>query len=277
MPAWRKEVRKLPGRLWAAIDPAYGLCSSDKARDEHLEVLLGALGKDDFWRLQEWLHRSLDVIDSKANSLLQYNSILFAAITFLIIQPRNHASLPRVALSTALALTLVNALRLARTSFVYWSSTDDYRHPDAELRNLLRVRDTRTKVVRASWGLGVLALLLVGGVLFADLTNLTKERMPAQNDAEPTMTRGRAQGGCRMNSSGGWGRFRRMICCRRLASGARRLRAGPRDLGSRGGRAKGDRCRHRQITPRSARRAPADSGAVGRVQVVLVRSHLLLS
>jgi hypothetical protein len=170
----REIMRIRRPHLPAGLDPGHALNADAEQREAHLAAVGAALRKDNVWRLQEWMHHNLIVLDYKATAVLQFNAILLAAVVFLGGQSGNDALLPRIALVLAVVLILTVVWGVMRFNWVYWSSTEDFEKPDRMLHGLLELREHRTRVVRRAWFAGMLALLLVGTVLIANLVGLTQ-------------------------------------------------------------------------------------------------------
>jgi hypothetical protein len=145
-----------------------GLHSDQEERHEHLDAIAGVIEQRRVWELHGWLHENLCILDDKANAILTLDSIGLATLTFLF-SSFTHATpvVLRVAVIAAALLLLWSIIPLARISFVYWSTTADFREPEAMLNDLLLVRDKRTAIVRASLikDLAALLVLLLGFVV----------------------------------------------------------------------------------------------------------------
>jgi hypothetical protein len=165
-----RRVRARLATLRPAVDPTDALNLTHEDRERHLAALADALHDESVWRAQAWMHHNLNVLDVKANAALQFNAILLAAITFLAAQPGDSSPVPRVALVTAVPLIVWVIWNVSRFNWVYWSSTSDLQSPDVMLNELLRLRETRTRVVRISYFCGTVSLLLVSAVLVGTLT-----------------------------------------------------------------------------------------------------------
>lgn len=128
-----------------------GLHSDSVERDEHLDAIRSSIRADGVWELHGWLHENLCILDSKANAILAVNSLAVATLTFLY-STFDHQT-PRLlvfGVAISAAFLLWSIVPLARISFVYWSTTSDFRNPNKMLNELLLVRDKRTATVRAS-------------------------------------------------------------------------------------------------------------------------------
>jgi len=121
-------------------------------------------------RLHDWLHTNLIILDSKAQGLLALYSFALTGVAILYANLDDDAPIYVVLLFIATFGVLTWAVvPLARISFVYWNTTDEFRDKEALLKDLLRVRDARTLIVRRSVMKGGLALALFAALLAWDL------------------------------------------------------------------------------------------------------------
>jgi len=147
-----------------------GLHKTPEERAEHLQSIQRLIRDPDRWTLHGWLHQNLSILDDKANAILAVNSITLA--TFTIFYANLSQSSPtavKIGLLAAFLLLVWSTVPLARLVFVYWSTTHDFDAPEQMLNDLLRVRDERSKIVRASILKGAAAFCLYAIVIIIDV------------------------------------------------------------------------------------------------------------
>jgi hypothetical protein len=139
------------------------LSSDDRERHDHLRAIAELIEDRPAWELHLWLHQNLMILDDKANAILAVNSIGIATLTFLYSTFDKRTSAVLVAgAAIAAALFLWAIVPLARISFVYWSSTEDFQSPERMVNDLLRLRDRRSAIVRAALVKDAFALCVLG-------------------------------------------------------------------------------------------------------------------
>jgi hypothetical protein len=156
--------------LWlreSILDRMFGittyLSSDDGERIDHLKAIEDVIKDRPVWELHLWLHQNLMILDDKANSILAVNSIGVATLTFLYSTfDRNTSMIFVLGAAAAAALFLWAIVPLARISFVFWSSTEDFRSPERMLNDLLRLRDRRSAIVRSALVKDAFALSILG-------------------------------------------------------------------------------------------------------------------
>ncbi|HWA00868.1 MAG TPA: hypothetical protein VG841_11205 [Caulobacterales bacterium] len=127
-------------------------------------------GKRGAFEYMEW---TLDKLDSKAASLLQFNALVSGV--FLILWQGLHASgQGEVAVFVAgLAILGVSTLLGLSIVWVHWVNARDLEDIATYLLRITQVRDVRTTRYRAAWIMSVLGFFLFMvalGLGFADLT-----------------------------------------------------------------------------------------------------------
>ncbi len=108
-----------------------------------------------------WLHENLKILDSKSQAILSLYSIAFAAVTIFYTTIGPETS-PLILVATLAQLVLIAwaIIPLARISYVYWSTTEEFLRQDLLLLTLLQLRDRRTKIVRISLWKGIFVLVI---------------------------------------------------------------------------------------------------------------------
>ena len=147
-----------------------GLHDSELSRSRHLSSMRRAFSDEETERLHSWMHANLIILDSKAQGILAFYSIALAVLTIL------YSELSASAPAYLLVMVFINflvivwaILPLARISFVYWNTTEEFDDPDRLLDDLLRLRDERTRIVRTSLVKGGASLVLFTVILLLDI------------------------------------------------------------------------------------------------------------
>ena len=147
----------LLGRL--SPDADIHRCTDSSRR--HYRQLQHYRREGEHWDEFQFLYENLSILDSKAASLLQFNSILLAVVAIFFTQTDGAA---RWVYLVDLALNIVSCWLCLRVVWVSWSSTEDLSDPGRHGVNLVAVRDLRTRLYRKAWWLAAVSLLglLVG-------------------------------------------------------------------------------------------------------------------
>jgi len=105
----------------------------------------------------DYLYECLSIIDGKAASLLQFNSIIIAAMTVLMVlltQQRAHLEswLSAIVILTALtlAMMLLSSAILLLAVWIYWAPTKDIKGA-RYIDELLQRRTHRTLIYKVAW------------------------------------------------------------------------------------------------------------------------------
>lgn len=149
---------------------AKGLSTTEDERREHLAAMKAVVNDPAAEKIHGWIHANLIILDSKAQAILGLYSIALAALTVYYSTLGNNA--PAFIVGVVVAGFVVIAwsiIPLARISYVYWSSTDEFTSPDRLLMDLLRLRDQRTILVRRSVLKGVLTMTIFTILIVWDL------------------------------------------------------------------------------------------------------------
>jgi len=144
-----------------------GLSRNHAERQAHLDSMRVILDDPVNDRLHSWIHQNLTILDGKAQAIMGLYSIALAALTLYYASLAADAPLFVVGVVVVGFLAIAwSIIPLARVSYVYWSSTEEFREPDRLFVDLLRVRDDRTALIRRSVLKGII-LLVVFAVLLA--------------------------------------------------------------------------------------------------------------
>jgi hypothetical protein len=143
----------------SGVSTALHTCTQQ--REEHLRAIMTFNKNQDQLTLHNWLHENLIIIDTKANTILAVNSIAVATLTiFYTTLDKNILPILRLSVLAALLLLIWSIIPLAKVAFVYWSTTKEFSNPDEMLSLLLKLRDDRTYIIRASTIKGVIAYII---------------------------------------------------------------------------------------------------------------------
>jgi hypothetical protein len=148
-----------------------GLSRNDEERAAHLAAIRSAIDNRESWKMHDWLHQNLTILDDKTSSILALNSIALAILTFLYTTfDKNTPIALYIGAFVAASIFLWAIVPLARVSFVFWSTTQDFLDIEKMFAELLLVRDKRTAIVRGALvkdAFGLTALLISGAVALA--------------------------------------------------------------------------------------------------------------
>lgn len=137
-----------------------GLPKADKV-DEYIDSLCSVDRSPAESRCLESLYRDLTILDGKSASLLQFNSIIIALVSFNISFMSNEAALTRYVLFASFFVMMLSAFILLLVVWVHWSYEEQASDFRLEMRNLVRVRTSRTIRYRLSWQLAFLGMFLL--------------------------------------------------------------------------------------------------------------------
>lgn len=136
---------------------------------EYVQRLTELLDARDQGLIFSHLYENLSILDAKAASLLQFNSILIAVFSIFLSEPETPDAALYVAAIGILA-TLVSCYLLLEVVWVHWSTAGHMITPEAHGLKLLEVRKERTILYRLAWNWSkgavlsvlILAILIVG-------------------------------------------------------------------------------------------------------------------
>ena len=136
-----------------------GLTKSRAERQEQVKALRDIFGDEKYKDPYLFLYENLSILDSKASSLLTFNALGLAAISFWLRDIS--ADLFHVVLDIAFLMFLVSCLLCLRVVRLWWSPTGSLRQRDAHLEDLIRRRDKRTYRYRVGWWLSCIAVVAI--------------------------------------------------------------------------------------------------------------------
>ncbi len=116
--------------------------------------------------LHDYLYGCLSILDTKAQGLLAFNSILIAATTVVLATLPSAITTGSVLIFIALVLSGISALLSLHVIRLYWTGTEDFEHSRELFLELFAVRNRRTVAYRLSWMIAHAAtVILIVGVL----------------------------------------------------------------------------------------------------------------
>ena len=130
-------------------------------RKEHLSELKNILHHEDHYRIFNFLYDNLNIIDSKASSLLTYNSLIIAGIA-IILSMKEEADFITFLYISTIFIFIISSIFCLKVVYLHWSSTTDLRNPAKHLDELLEVREKRTINYRFSWYLSFWSTIYIG-------------------------------------------------------------------------------------------------------------------
>ncbi len=130
-------------------------------RKEHLSELKKILDNDYHYNIFNFLYDNLNIIDSKASSLLTYNSLIIAGIT-IILSMKDEIDLITFLYISTIFIFIISSIFCLKVVYLHWSSTTDLKNPDKHLDELLCVREIRSKNYRFSWYLSFWSTIFIG-------------------------------------------------------------------------------------------------------------------
>lgn len=145
-----------------------GLPQNEEERKEQIDALKEVHKNSEHTRLFEFLYENLNILDSKASTLLSFNSINIAiASIFLVSQKSFYLNIPFYTCITFLIISCTFCLKII---WIHWSSTKDLKDTDEHITLLFKVRFDRTIFYRRSWWLSVISVIIL---LFSILITVT--------------------------------------------------------------------------------------------------------
>lgn len=137
------------------------LCLTKKEREKHIKQLKKVFdNKNHHWDLFKFLYENLNIVDQKASSLLQYNSVIFATIAIFYVFSTHNLILAMFYLYS-MVLILISSILCLNVVWIHWSCTEDFANADNHIDRLIFIRDKRTKCYRFAWNLSLLSALII--------------------------------------------------------------------------------------------------------------------
>lgn len=135
-----------------------GLHRNRQEAREHLEKLERMGIASDYAARLSFLYDNLNILDSKASSLLTFNGVLLAALAiWLNALPRN---LFHLVLDLIFVVLLVSCTLCLRIVWMYWVGSGDLDAPEDHAQSLVLRRDERTIFYRLAWWLSIVSVAL---------------------------------------------------------------------------------------------------------------------
>ena len=126
-----------------------------------MSELKNILHHEDHYRIFNFLYDNLNIIDSKASSLLTYNSLIIAGIA-IILSMKDKADLITFLYISAIFIFIISSIFCLKVAYLHWSSTTDLKDPTKHLDELLEVREKRSINYRFSWYLSFWSTIYIG-------------------------------------------------------------------------------------------------------------------
>jgi hypothetical protein len=115
----------------------------------HIQRLTVLLRDEEQRVLFDHLYENLSILDAKAASLLQFNSVLLAVFT-LFLTDKIHVVAFYIG-AVGILVTLISCYKLLEVVWVHWSTKDHMTTPENHGLKLLEVRKSRTIIYRTAW------------------------------------------------------------------------------------------------------------------------------
>ena len=135
------------------------LLDTDAERRAHIDALKKLDDEPDHARLFDFLYQNLSILDSKASTLLSFNSVVLAVVAIIMTGTQN-TGLNCFYFLSMLCL-LVSCILCLCIVWIHWSTTDDMANIDQHASTLLKVRFKRTREYRIAWWLSLLSVLML--------------------------------------------------------------------------------------------------------------------
>jgi len=145
-------------KIWQII--CFQLPTTKEGTKKHGEKLRKMVGdaEGSYDKSFDHLYGTLSILDTKASSLLAYNSIIMAIFSIFATTLNSKPSFPIV---SGLILLLTSSGFLLFIIWVHWSTTDDLENKANHLYTLLNVRRSRTIRYRVAFILSALAMVFL--------------------------------------------------------------------------------------------------------------------
>lgn len=138
-----------------------GVTQNDDERRDQITALNDAFKDTNtkYSEIYKFLYENLSILDSKASSLLTFNALGLAAISFWL----NGVStdLFHVLLDIGFLFFLLSCLLCLWVVHLWWSTTGLLQQRDVHLQCLIKWRDRRTIQYRIAWWMSFLAVILI--------------------------------------------------------------------------------------------------------------------
>lgn len=135
------------------------LPQNKEERRKHIDTLKKVFKCTEHAKLFDFLYENLNILDSKASTLLSFNSINIAiASIFLVSQKSLYLNLP---FYFCIAFLIISCTLCLKIIWIHWSSTEDLQDTDKHIERLLEVRFGRTVSYRWSWCLSIISVIIL--------------------------------------------------------------------------------------------------------------------
>lgn len=115
----------------------------------------------------DYLYTCLSILDTKAQGLLAYDSIILAATSLVLTIFQNKVTLGSIFVFIALVVSGFSASLCLCVIWVFWTETLELENSRQLFERLLAIRNRRTLAYRSSWLLAQVSMffLVLGIVL----------------------------------------------------------------------------------------------------------------
>lgn len=137
----------------------------------HLLAVRSLRPREDNAFEHDYLYSCLSILDTKAQALLAFDSILMAAASIALSLIPGSMSLGDFLIFSSLVASGTSSALCLSVVWIYWSDTSDLEPSDDLFMRLLAVRNRRTIGYRISWVIAQLAtlLLVIGTIIERNL------------------------------------------------------------------------------------------------------------
>jgi hypothetical protein len=129
-------------------------------RQEHLNTLKDFFDNNSNSNILNYIYEGLNILDTKAQSLLTFNSIILAILTFWIDRQKT-INIITIFYYISFIFHLTSSILCLSISFLKWASTKDLQNPDETMVTLLNIREKRTIKYRIGLFLSIIAIIIV--------------------------------------------------------------------------------------------------------------------
>ena len=136
-----------------------GLQKNREERLLHVKQLIEVYESKHHSVLFDFLYSNLNILDSKASSLLSFNSITVAISSIYVVSQTDNIS--RSPFIVAVLLLFISCSFCMKIIWLHWSTSEDLMDMEEHAVVLLTVRYQRTVTYRAAWWLSILAITVL--------------------------------------------------------------------------------------------------------------------
>jgi hypothetical protein len=131
----------------------------------HLKSLRELQPHEDDAFEHNYLYNCLSILDVKATALLQFDSILIAASSFVLASISKDITAGSITVFAALVFSGLSSFCCLDVIWIHWTDTTEFHDSDRLFVRLLEVRNRRTVAYRLAWVVSLFAMLtLIVGI-----------------------------------------------------------------------------------------------------------------